>query len=51
MIKNKEVLPEETLDTLVAIGEVLLRIRRRMLSKGFDVVGGKVVSLKTKRQR
>lgn len=36
-------LPEETFQTLEAIGEVLLRIRRRMLSEGFDVVNGKVV--------
>lgn len=38
-----EVLPEETLQTLEAIGEVLLRIRKRMLSEGYDVVDGKVV--------
>lgn len=40
---QEEVLPEETLQTLEAIGEVLLRIRKRMLSEGFDVVDGKVV--------
>lgn len=40
---KKEVLPEETLQTLEAIGEVLLRIRKRMLSEGYDVVDGKVV--------
>ena len=40
---KEEVLPEETLQTLEAMGEVLLRIRRRMLSEGYDVVDGKVV--------
>lgn len=40
---SREVLPEETLQTLEAIGEVLLRIRKRMLSEGYDVVDGKVV--------
>lgn len=40
---TKEVLPEETLQTLEAIGEVLLRIRRRMISEGFDVIDGKVI--------
>ena len=43
-IKTKdEVLTEETLQSLEAIGEVLLRIRKRMISEGFDVVDGKVI--------
>lgn len=38
---------KETIDSLEALGEVLLRIRVRMLSEGFDVVDGKVVSLES----
>lgn len=47
--KEKEILPEETLQALDALGEVLLRIRRRMLSEGFDIVDGKIVPIKSKR--
>ena len=43
---SEKVLPEETLNTLIELGEVLLRIRRRMLSEGFDIVDGKVVPIK-----
>lgn len=42
-LTGKGVLLEETLQALDALGEVLLRIRKRMLSEGFDVVDGKVV--------
>lgn len=48
MTKDKEILSEETLQALEAMGEVLLRIRKRMLSEGFDVIDGKIVSLKKK---
>ena len=40
---SEKVLAEETLDTLVAPREVLLRIRRRMFSEGFEIVDGKMV--------
>lgn len=40
---TKCVLSEETLQTLEAIGEVLLRIRRRANSEGFELVNGKFV--------
>ena len=39
----EEVLPEETLEALDALGEVLLRIRKRMISEGFDIVDGEIV--------
>ena len=40
---KKAILSEETLKSLDALGEVLFRIRRRMISEGFDIVDGKIV--------
>ena len=51
MTNEEEALPEETLQALEALGEVLLSIRKRMLSEGFDVVDGKVVPIETKIQK
>ena len=45
---QEETLPEETLQALEALGEVLLRIRKRMVFEGFDIVDGKVLPIKEK---
>lgn len=41
---KKEVLPKETIETLVEIGEVLRRINARMNAEGFEIKDGKVVA-------
>jgi hypothetical protein len=38
---------QETIDSLVALGNVLERIYRRMKNEGYDIIDGRIIHLET----
>jgi hypothetical protein len=47
MKKEKYVIPQETIDSLVKLGDVLQKIHTRMKKEGFEIVDSQIRSIET----
>lgn len=43
--ENEDILPKDTLAALEKLGAILLPIRLRMRSEGYDIINGQVVKI------
>lgn len=41
------IFPQETINSLVALGNVLENIYNRMKTEGYDIIDGKIIHIKT----
>jgi hypothetical protein len=45
--EKKYIFPQETIDSLIELGEILRKINKRMTDEGYHIVGEKIVNIET----